>query len=319
MWDSEPSEPEELPVPRAGSRAAPNSTRSRWAELDGRMPGDEEDSAQYERGLNFRGAAPLLALGIFLVGYAVVLSLEEPAVPGGHLAIWELVVAAGAVILGAGVFSLFLAESPAEEKAPGAVPRRRAEHEPLVVAQPRPASPPGRRPTPTVLPGAARSAFAASQTSPRAELPPWWEGPPKRTDRPVHVAPPVSPARPSAPPAHPVVSRARPYSAVARSPTPHPTEGAAPSGGLPVDIADALAAWEAIAKSPKPVYAQPPAELSRHRPDRCVDCNRTLDADPGARGCRSCGRRLCTECSSSALQSARQVACIDCLLRPIPP
>ena len=292
---------------RAGLRSTTLPTASEPPEGLGEPGGVDRTVAS----LNLKGALPLIALGSFLVVYAVVLSLEEPALPGGHLEIWELVVAVGSVILGAGVFSLFLAEPPDEERSTTAASRRRPESE---SERPEPQAPPPRslpagEPTPSVL-------FPAS-TSSRAELPPWWEGPPTVGEPPPLTNPIVTPTRATGSPRSTVAARLPPTNPPIRGPTYHSTKRAAPPGRLPVDIAEALAEWEAIARSPKPQFAQHPVEPPKDRTGRCADCNRPIDADPGARGCRQCGRRLCTECSSSALQSTGQVACIDCLLRPI--
>lgn len=280
---------------------------------DGIAPEDEPATTDgAPEGLNLKGALPLLALGGFLIAYAIVLSWEEPALPGGHLAVWELVVAVGAVILGAGVFSLFLAESTqaSETGRPTAGPSRD-----------RPPERPGpiERVEPPILAARpVRGALVGHQ--PEAGPPPWWEGPPKRTERRPLTAPVVSPPRSAAAQRPSTDSRTPLIARPARSGLPRSVRlESRPPEPLPLDVAEALAEWEAIARPSRPLLAQPPAEPPGPRTDRCVDCNRAIEIDPGARGCQRCGRRLCAECARSAVQSSGQIACIDCLLRPIPP
>ena len=95
--------------------------RTPLAHEDPSQPGTRTDvgpsrnpSSSGRRPLNFEGAFPLLLIGSALLCYAAVLANEELATKGGHLPLWGIVGAVGAVIAGAGVYSTFLVPAQAE-------------------------------------------------------------------------------------------------------------------------------------------------------------------------------------------------------------
>jgi len=102
--------------PAAGSERVPGPGSFPRRGMPGTASGRTGSSTSPKRrALNIEGAFPLLLIGSALLCYAAVLANEELSSNGGHLPLWGLVGAVGAVIAGAGIYSTFLV--PAQVQA----------------------------------------------------------------------------------------------------------------------------------------------------------------------------------------------------------
>jgi hypothetical protein len=271
--------------------------------------------------VNLKGAAPLLLIGAFALAYSIVVALQSAALPGHRLSIlWLLIIVAGAILLGAGVFSLFWAEveevpvvPPSQPKAVGAagqglMPRREE----------------------NIRPEAPR---------PAASLPPWWEGPPTSpvaapTPSPTvrHVATGLASVRVT-----PAVSNPNSTAPVTQSPTRSPPRFAtltssAPvparvpmsavststvsRGGFPKEFMEALSELETLANRELKLAPGNPPRANTGGLRTCVDCKREIASNDRSRNrCVSCGRGLCVDCATSSKREDGEVRCIECRVR----
>lgn len=265
---------------------------------------------------NFEGAFPLLLVGSALLVYCAILRNEAVASQGAHFPIWGIVGAVGAVIAGAGIYSVFLEPSELGVSAApeGFVMVPKAEWE---------ASRAGRR--------------ASARPMSASPMPPWWEGPP--------VYPHTSPVRPSGPPASQQVTRLKPVQPTRAVPRPHLTSPSSPrpAGGsmgpgadprgptraVPTpgpapptprrdsldELKQALTELEALVDSE---FKSSPRRLPKAGPGEpglCADCSRGLPSRPAPVRCSGCDRELCVDCALSSQFEDADLRCIDCRAR----
>jgi DNA-directed RNA polymerase subunit RPC12/RpoP len=291
-------------------------TRGRVSSLD---PG--VGATLKRRPRNFEGAFPLLLVGSVLLVYCAILRNESLASHGVHFPLWGIVGAVGAVIAGAGVYSVFLEPS---ELAPPTVPDgfvmvSKAEWE-------------------------AARAGPRSSVTPRSttSVPPWWEGPSAYPD--TAPAPPTSPTTP--------IETTQPYSfrapketarrSVATPPSPRPAGGGLgfpsthrapartaprpsprppppPRRGSLDELEQTLAELEALVeKASEPSPRLTPGTRSGGS-RRCADCNRRMLAGRASEPCSRCGRDLCVDCALSSQLEDADLKCNDCRAREARP
>jgi len=309
-------DPTEVPVERhtrdrprrAAGTPAPRSAPS------SAVPCRERTSTLKQRIRNFEGAFPLLLIGSALLVYCAVLRNETLSASGGHFPLWGLVGTVGAVIAGAGIYSVFLnPPAPEAQVAPeGFVLVPKAEWE---------ASRPGHR-------------VSARPTSSMLD-PPWWEGPevypepsperptraavPRVADRPVpppRMAPRVQPA--------PLPARRVPTGGVGPAPAPRtppraiPTRGPeplAPRRASLSELNETLAELEALADSEfKPSPRRMPKTVPTE-PRSCADCGRGLPSGQSEEHCSGCNRTLCVDCALSSQFEDADLRCNECRAR----
>jgi hypothetical protein len=261
---------------------------------------------------NFEGAFPLLLIGSALLVYCAILRNQSVSASGAHFPLWALIGTVGAVIAGAGVYSVFLNPSaPAARVVPeGFVLVPEAECE---------ASRPGRR--------------VDGRSTPPMLDPPWWEGPevypePSR-ERPTRAAIPrvadrsVPPPR-MAPRGQPAPPPARRAPAGGMGPAPRPPPRAVPTRG-PEPLAprraslselnETLAELEALADSEfKPSPRRMPKTVPTE-PHSCADCGRGLPSGPSEERCSGCNRTLCVDCALSSQFEDADLRCNECRAR----
>ncbi len=279
----------------------------------GGLRADEGGGALKRRLDNFEGAFPLLLIGSVLIVYCAILRNEALASNGLHFPLWGIVGAVGAVIAGAGVYSVFL--EPSE----------------LTV----PAAPEGFVMVPKAEWEAARFHPRPSAPSPTTtSVPPWWEGPPVYPD--IAPEPPTSPTAP--------IETTQPYSIRAAEPASRPpaipwppsrpTDSGrgpppvtrqpsrtvpAPGRTLPIprrgsidELEETITELEALveeASKPSPRRA-PGARSGESR--ICVDCGRRLPTGREPNPCSGCGRELCVDCALSSQFEDADLRCTDC-------
>jgi hypothetical protein len=265
--------------------------------------------------VNVKGALPLLLIGGAAVAYSIVLALQSAAVAGHRLSIWVLVLVAGAIILAAGVVSLFWAELEEDQGKP--------ERQPSVVeaidsgvSTRRKESIPPERPSPP-------------------PPPPWWEGPPANLattsgrptgapraeagPAPVSATSVVSPPRSTSPAANGSAAGVARSASAPRPPTRAPsTAGPEPSAlrrGFPRKFMDDLAELESLAD--RELKLSPP-RLQRAGTGglrSCADCKRGMSNDRSPSHCSSCRRELCVDCALSSQLEDGELRCIECRVR----
>jgi hypothetical protein len=264
---------------------------------------------------NIEGAFPLLLIGSVLLVYCAVLRNEALASSGAHFPLWGVVGGVGAVIAGAGVYSVFLDPSAPPEPAPeGFVMVPKAEWE------------------------AALSARRAStrSTSP-TNVPPWWEGPeidaetpqvrPNRpaASRQVSMPSSVAPARASSSPrlAGPPSQRLTGGASSALPPPPVPSRLATPSGPTPSsprktplsELEAAISELEAMADDD---FKPAPRRTGKAGPEEsqsCADCGRGMASDRDPSHCTGCARKLCVDCALASQFEDADLRCIECRAR----
>ncbi len=283
--------------------------------MDG-LRADEGGGALKRRPDNFEGAFPLLLIGSVLIVYCAILRNEALASNGVHFPLWGIVGAVGAVIAGAGVYSVFLEPSELTVSAApeGFVMVPKAEWEAARI-HPRPSAP------------------APTTTS----VPPWWEGPPVYPD--IAPEPPTSPSVP--------IETTQPYSVRATEsasgppvpprPSPRPIGDGLGSPALPRlpsrmvpdsapappiprrastdDLEETIAELEALVED---VSRPTPRRTPVARPGSsrlCADCSRRLSADPTSNPCSGCGQELCVDCALSSQFEDADLRCIACRAR----
>src|SRR5271157_490418 len=274
---------------------------------------DEGGGALKRRLDNFEGAFPLLLIGSVLLVYCAILRNEALASSGAHFPLWGVVGAVGAVIAGAGVYSVFL--EPSELTVPtvpeGFVMVPKAEWE-AARSHPRPSAP------------------STTMTS----VPPWWEGPPVLPD--IAPEPPTSPTAP--------IETTQPYSVRATHSAPRPpitsrSPSRPPVGGLGFPAVPRLPSRTVPAPGPTPSLPRMASideleetitelealveEVSRPSPRRvpgarfgetpfCVDCGRRLPTGRDPNPCSGCGRELCVDCALPSQFEDADLRCTDC-------
>ncbi len=278
-------------------------------------PGAKGKPASKRRPRNFEGAFPLLLIGSALLVYCAVLRNEALTSNGVHFPLWGVVGAVGAVIAGAGVYSVFIDPSEPSEAAPeGFVMVPKAEWE------------------------ATRTARRASPRSPSPTLaPPWWEGPevyPETSQaRPTRPTVPRSVARPAPVPPTRMMPRPRPVSPSAQrpvmghsasplapraptrvAPPPPPTHPATRKTPLN-ELEAAISQLEALVDSDvKPGPRRPP-KAGPEEPPSCADCGRGMASDWDPSRCSDCGRKLCVDCALASQFEDTDLRCIECRAR----
>jgi hypothetical protein len=115
----------------------------------------------HRRAWNLEGAFPLFFLGAALAVGGVVLALETPTPRIDRVEIWQFLVALGAVIVAAGVFSIFFAEEDSSPPVPSGIPVGATA--PAWVEAP--ASPEAPPPVPATIPPTVAMGGAPSSTS----------------------------------------------------------------------------------------------------------------------------------------------------------
>jgi len=265
---------------------------------------------------NLEGAFPLLLIGSVLLVYCAILRNETLSSHGAHFPLWGIVAAVGAVIAGAGVYSVFL--EPAElgvSVAPeGFVMVPKAEWE---ASQSNP-----------------RTVARSRSTTP---MPPWWEGPPLYTDtsparpsnttafrqaaRPAPVPPTGAAPRPgltSPSPQRPVGGRIGPAPAPRGPARAIPTSGPeppTPRRDSLDELKQALTELEALVDSE---FKSSPRRLPKAGPGEpglCADCSRGLPSRPAPVRCSGCDRELCVDCALSSQFEDADLRSIDCRAR----
>jgi hypothetical protein len=262
---------------------------------------------------NLEGAFPLLLIGSALLVYCAILRNEALASSGVHFPLWGIVGAVGAVIAGAGVYSVFL--------------------EPVDLTVP--AAPEGFVMVPKAEWEAARShPRSSARSTSTTSVPSWWEGPP--------VYPDIAPEAPTSPTGP--IETTQPYSVRAGKSTsrppitlrsssrplgdglgfpavPRPPSRTVPAPGLapPIprrastyELEETITELEALvegASRPSP-RRTPGARPGDSR--LCADCGRRLSADPASNPCSGCGRELCVDCALSSQFEDADLRCTDC-------
>ena len=264
---------------------------------------------------NIDGAFPLLHIGSALLVYCAILRNEALASSGAHFPLWGVVGAVGAVIAGAGVYSIFLDPSEPPESAPeGYVMVPKTEWE------------------------AARSARRATpRPVSAAVVPPWWEGPEVDTEtppmhptqppvhRPITRPAPVPPARarPTLPRVPPPSQRATGGSPRSASPPHTPTPRVTPLGPTPPtaretplsELEAAISELEALVDRDPGPGSPRPAKASPQESGSCVDCGREMARDWDPSRCSGCGRTLCVDCALASQFEDTDLRCIECRAR----
>jgi hypothetical protein len=272
---------------------------------------------------NIEGAFPLLLIGSALLVYAAIIANQELATKGSHLPLWGLIAGVGAVIVGSGVYSVFLNPSvpPAPVAPEGFVMVPKAEWESSRSAQ-------------------RASARTKSTVPPHTtSAPPWWEGPQSypgiftvRTTSPnvTHEATRPAPVPLAKVPRHPPLTSppsqgsagggAGPAPATHLPPGPSPASGPTPPAPRRAslnELKEALTELEALVNNDvKPAARRLPKASPEETPS-CVDCGRSLRADRASNRCAGCGRRLCAECTSSSRLEYGDLRCLECGMRPV--
>lgn len=243
---------------------------------------------------NFEGAFPLLLIGSVLLVYAGILASQEVGSKSAHLPLWGLFGGVGAVIVGAGIYSTFLAPEtpslPSPKEAWVPIPKTISE-------------PPGRgRPT-------------VRRATPQAEEhPPWWEGAPETS---TSAQPPLVPSTTQKP-----VGGAPSELGVPRGPTRTrvPTRPAPSLGGRYSlkELRDQLSELESIVYG-APVPAKKGTTGSKGPKaagiSTCMDCDRRFPEGTPAERCSGCDQGLCADCAASSRAEDGQVRCVECRAR----
>jgi len=268
------------------------------------------------RRLNVEGAFPLLLIGSVLLVYAAILSNQEISSPSGQLPLWGLIGGVGTVIVGAGIYSTFLAPPaiPAGDLAPDWVMVPKAEWDDL-----RARPPVGDRP----------------RTS--TPEPPWWEGPPDHSVGSVSHTPesqgigeeaPPTPARSASlgpRPSSILPEAGKPATSAAHPPFRSPSSRVVPPAqpappslrrGFTTEFMETLAELEALAdRELKPLPGSPRrARVGEAR--SCADCKGEIPSrERTPNRCTGCGRALCVDCAMSSQLEDAELRCIECRVR----